>query len=123
MRYPTLGAALTMLTLTPTPAAWANNIVVVDSDYNDGTSNTLCSLVEAIDNANDTLTGQPHSDCSPGDPDPNATDFILAIGNFVANEIHDDGADGPSALPLITSRIAIQGNAQIARSGPPMLSI
>src|SRR5438045_769978 len=45
----------------------ANTITVNNSDDTPATDGN-CTLREAIDNANDTSTGQPNTDCDAGDP-------------------------------------------------------
>jgi len=43
------------------------------------TADGQCSLIEAIENANDTTTGQPHTDCAAGNPG-GADTIVLPTG-------------------------------------------
>ncbi|MCP5094061.1 MAG: right-handed parallel beta-helix repeat-containing protein, partial [Chloroflexi bacterium] len=84
----------------------ADNAVIVQT-------NTICSLIEAIENANDTTTGQPHTDCNPGNP--NGADVIVLPrrGEFVLTAVYPGvypGNDDAFGLPTITSQIIIEGN-------------
>ncbi len=93
--HPTHAASLTVDAATPYVAA-------------DGE----CSLIEAIDNANN--DAQTHADCPAG----SGTDTVT-----LNTDINLDGTDtftqeGPNGLPPITSNIIIQGNNKtITRDG------
>lgn len=77
----------------------------------------LCSLVEAIANANDTSDGQPHDDCAAGDPAGPDT-ISLASGSLFAVEWVDNELYGYTGLPAIESSVTIMGNeATIRRAG------
>jgi hypothetical protein len=76
-------------------------------------SDGQCSLVEAIVNANNDAA--THADCAAG----SGTDTIVlpANANVTLTNVSDN-TYGPTGLPLITSRITIEGNgATIAREG------
>jgi hypothetical protein len=84
-----------------------SGIGVVVIDANDG----LCSLREAIDNANDTSTGLVHPDCPAGFP--GGADTIVLPGNATFTLMDAavvDATWGASGLPHITSTITIEGN-------------
>jgi hypothetical protein len=75
----------------------------------------LCSLIEAIDNANsDAVT---HADCAAGNgPD---TIVLPEKAKVRLREVYDN-TYGPTGLPLITSAITIDGNGgRIRRQGSP----
>ena len=81
-----------------------------DTFINDGDG--LCSLVEAVANANDQVTGQPYVDCPPGDAAGPDT-VVLAAGElYTLTTVYTDS----SGLPAIDTEITIAGNgATIAR--------
>lgn len=99
------GAAL-LLALGVAPAR-AGAITVVDGEVAIS-QNGLCSLIEAVHNANDTTDGAPHADCAPGDPAADGMDYITLppSGDFVLAAV-DNTAYGASGLPVITSHIFI----------------
>ena len=72
-----------------------------------------CSLIEAIVNANnDAMT---HADCAAGS---GADTIVLPPNADVTLTNVSDNTYGPTGLPLITSRITIEGNgAMISRPG------
>ena len=110
-----LGAAALLLALSSiqVPLAYGNSINVAASEVaiND---NGVCSLIEAIENANDTVTGQPHDDCAAGDPAGADTINLPAGSTFTLDSVHS----GKNGLPVITSQITIEGNgATIQRDG------
>ncbi len=93
------------LSASSLPVARAGTITVapgvVDVDDNDG----LCSLKEAIINANNDAA--THPDCTAGSgPDT----ISLAAGATYILESVDNDADGPNGLPSITSQVIIIGN-------------
>lgn len=94
------------------PITVVNNEVAV-------VANGKCSLIEALLNANDTVSGLPYSDCSGGDPNgpdvirlPNAGLFLLTQP-YTSPQGGPPG--GPVGLPAITSDITIQGNGSSIR--------
>lgn len=95
----------------------SGGIGAVAIDPDDG----LCSLVEAIQQANDTASGLVHSDCEQGDTALPDTIMLPAGAEFTLNpasgaECFPAFADGNvialglSVLPAITSAITIEGN-------------
>jgi hypothetical protein len=108
------GAAL--LFALSTPALGAGSIIV-DPGEVAVADNGLCSIVEALDNANDTiLGGQVHNDCVAGDPTGADTiilpsDSLFTIGNLYSTEyISYCGDYGSSALPPVSTDVTIEGN-------------
>lgn len=88
----------------------ANNAVTIQSDG-------LCSLIEAINNANAT-TGRPHTDCVAGSPSGTDTIVLPSGGSFNLTTYDNYSYYGYNGLPAITSTVVIEGNgATIARTG------
>jgi hypothetical protein len=78
-------------------------------------SDGKCSLIEAIENANDTATGQPHADCAAGDPAGADTIELPKMQTITLTSVHN-ATLFPTGLPVITSEITIEGNgAKIVR--------
>ncbi|MCL4864036.1 MAG: hypothetical protein KJZ93_31800, partial [Caldilineaceae bacterium] len=107
-----LGASLAgvalALALNGAPAVYAADITVTTDipAINDGDG--LCSLIEAIVNANnDTAT---YADCDPG----SEADVITLAGGVYSLTGRQEGSNG---LPIITSAITIQGNNATIRRG------
>ena len=97
-----------------------NTITVVNGEVSIA-PNGKCSLIEAINNANDTTDGvanKPgHSDCAAGNPGGADVIQLPAGGLFNTNKV-DNYDYGYSALPIITSKITVEGNGStIARTG------
>ncbi|MCP4424231.1 MAG: hypothetical protein GY803_07065 [Chloroflexi bacterium] len=67
-----------------------------------------CTLTEAIQNANDTKSGQPNTECAAGDP-TGADTIVLAGKSYSYNTAYA----AQNALPPITSEITIEGNGAI----------
>lgn len=65
----------------------------------------LCSLPEAIDNANDDL--QVHADCTSGD---SGLDTIDLTTHVLLTSSNNGGTDTGNGLPVVDSPIAITGN-------------
>ena len=113
----TLAAAALLLALSRAPAVVPvradeqATINVVNGEVAE-TDNNKCSLIEAINNANDTADGTapgPANDgCAAGNP--NGADIIAlpSGGLFTVNE-SVDYSYGYSATPVINSTITIQG--------------
>lgn len=115
LALPLAGVALTLaLSRAPASAATitvANGAVGISAD-------ATCSLIEAIENANDTTTGQPHSDCAAGDPAGADTIQLPTNGSFTLTSQFSYTNFAYNGLPIITSEITIEGNSStIARSG------
>ncbi|MGH8511540.1 MAG: hypothetical protein ACREU8_09205, partial [Gammaproteobacteria bacterium] len=102
-----LSALALLLALGQAPALAAS--IDVTTNLPDINADGNCSLIEAIDNANDTATGSVHTDCTTGAPA--GGDTI----NLPRNSTHTLTADYYSTyddrgLPLITSAITIEGH-------------
>ncbi len=98
-----LGAAALLLALSSiqAPLAYGNSINVAAGVVDD--TDAQCSLIEAIENANDTTDGLVHDDCAAGDPAGADTINLPAGSTFTLN-------DTTGALPAITTNITIEGN-------------
>ena len=108
MAWSLAGAAL--LLALGQGAAVAATINVTTSNPNIA-ADGFCSLIEAIVNANNDAA--THADCAAG----NGADTIVlpASANLTLSAV-DNTTFGPTGLPVITSRITIEGNgATIAR--------
>jgi predicted outer membrane repeat protein len=68
-----------------------------------------CTLIDAINNANDSSDGQANIDCSAGDPYGHDT-IVLPTDVVFTYNAYNNTVDGANALPSITSAITIQGN-------------
>ena len=100
------GAAL-LLAFGSTPAFAA--AITVDG--------TTCTLIEAIQNANDTSTGDLSNGCATGDP--SGADTITLLGDVTLTAVHNfSPTRGSNGLPTITSPITIEGAGfTISRDG------
>jgi len=84
----------------------------------DDTDN-ICSITEALQNANDTSGTAPNDDCETGDSATGAdgADIILLPSNSTFTFNGTSPATflgyGQNALPLITSNITIEGNGSV----------
>lgn len=75
----------------------------------------FCSLIEAMENANDDAA--THLDCVAGD---GADAIELMVGEYVVRDVHNQ-VFGPSGLPAVTGILTINGRTSIierARNGP-----
>jgi hypothetical protein len=110
----TLAGAALLLALGREPVR-ANTIAVLNGEVA-MIENDRCSLIEAIANANDTATGQPHNDCAAGDPAGSDVITLPVSGSFTLNGSLATYYDSPTGVPLVGSAIVIEGNgATIAR--------
>jgi parallel beta-helix repeat protein len=122
-----LGAAALLLALSSiqVPLVYGNSINVAAGEVA-VSDNGVCSLIEAIENANDTTTGQPHDDCAAGNPAGADTINLPAGSTFTLDSVHSV-LHGNNGLPVISSEITIEGNgATIERSnagGTPQFRI
>jgi len=97
-------------------AAQALDITVTTNKPAVNSGDLLCSLIEAIQNANDTTTGQPNADCTPGNPAGADTIILPAAKTHTLASRHATYYLTYTGLPLITSTITIEGNGgKIAR--------
>ncbi|MCB0187037.1 MAG: hypothetical protein KDE31_22375, partial [Caldilineaceae bacterium] len=90
----------------------------------DVSADATCSLIEALDNANDTVSGQPHTDCAAGDPAGADTVSLQAGATYSLTAVYDaDFAGyGPIGLTPISTTVLLEGNgATITRDGPSRL--
>jgi hypothetical protein len=111
LALPLAGVAL-MLALSNTSSVYAANIVVTPgaTGFNTGDG---CSLVEAIDNANNDAA--THPECMAG----TGADVITLAGNTYSYNY----AGGPGvALPTITSNLTIEGNGATIQKLPNISS-
>ncbi|MEZ4541930.1 MAG: right-handed parallel beta-helix repeat-containing protein [Chloroflexota bacterium] len=97
-------------------AAPVNIITVVNGEVNVA-KNGKCSLIEAINNANDTNNGQAHVDCAAGNPSGADVIQLPAGGAFTVTK-SVNYYYGYTGLPLITSTVTVEGNGStITRTG------
>jgi hypothetical protein len=109
------GMGVLVLLLTAS-SAQAANITVANGEVAVA-ANGKCSLIEAINNANNTNNGRPHADCAAGNPNgadtinlPNNGNFVLTAPAVVAQRI------GAIGLPWISSQVTINGNGSTIRA-------
>jgi hypothetical protein len=81
----------------------ANNAVAIQ---NDG----ICSLIEAINNAN---SGQPHTDCVGGTASGADTIVLPAGGSFKLTAYDNYDYYGYNGLPKIASAVIFEGNGSV----------
>jgi hypothetical protein len=126
----TLAAAALLLALSRAPvippahADSAATIAVANNEVGVA-ANGVCSLIEAINNANDPIdgiaNGAGHGDCAAGNPGGADTIALPTGGTFSVSQSVDD-AYGDTGLPPIVSAITIQGNGStINRTGAAIL--
>ncbi len=106
------GAAL-LLALSTAPAM--PDVITVANGEVAIADNGKCSLIEAIRNANNDVSGQPHDDCAPGNPSGADTIRLPNNGEFVLNQAHNSSDDGSNGLPWIGTEITIQGRGSTIR--------
>ncbi len=113
------GAALMVaLAQTANQEVRANNILVADGEVAVA-NNDVCSLIEAIVNANDTNNGLVHDDCAAGAPNGADTITLPTGGNFALTQSFTNYLDGGTGLPVISSEVTIEGNGStIVRDAP-----
>lgn len=93
----------------------AQTVIIVEAPLPDAVPDGICSLIEAMENANaDTAV---HADCPPG---AGADTIELAAGAiYTLTAAHNDIDDG-NGLPLVSSDITIAGNGStITRDTAP----
>ncbi len=99
------------------PTAPDNTITVVNGQVN-VVANGQCSLMEAIQNANNKTNGRPYTDCAAGNPNGADTINLPANGLFTLNSAFvPDAAVGPIGLPWISSTITLNGNGSTIQRG------
>jgi hypothetical protein len=103
------------------PAAPDGTITVVNGQVN-VLANGQCSLIEAIQNANNKTNGRPNADCAAGNPSGADTINLPSNGLFTLNSaMVPDAEVGPIGLPWISTPMTINGNGstiQRANSAP-----
>jgi hypothetical protein len=106
--------ALAAVVLLTGGIGWAASIAV-NTFEPAAAADGLCSLIEAMENANDDAA--THLDCMAGD----GSDAIeLMVGEYVVREVHNE-AFGPTGLPAVTGELTINGHSSFlerARNGP-----
>lgn len=95
----------------------ANPIPVAPAVVNVDAADGLCSLIEAMENANNTASGQPHSDCAAGNPG-GADSVELAAGSVYTLLAAHNPWDGQNGLPSVTGEVAIRGNGSTIARDP-----
>jgi predicted outer membrane repeat protein len=108
----TLSGFALLLALSHAPAR-AETIHVQDGEVAIA-ANARCSLIEAVANATDTETGQPHTDCAAGDPGGADTISLPGNGTFTLTGPYFD-----TGLPLIDSVVTIEGHGSSISGDPP----
>ena len=99
------------------PAAVDATITVVNGQVNVA-ANGQCSLMEAIQNANNKTNGRPYTDCPAGNPNGADTINLPANGLFTLNTpFVPDAQVGPIGLPWISSTITLNGNGSTIQRG------
>ncbi len=72
--------------------------------------NGVCSLIEAIQNANNKTSGRPNDDCAGGNPDGADTINLANNSFYMLTEAIVTSVEGPNGLPWITSEVTLNGN-------------
>jgi len=99
------------------PTATDNAITVVNGQVAI-TANGQCSLMEAIQNANNKTNGRPYNDCAAGNPNGADTINLPANGLFTLNSAFlPDASVGPIGLPWISTAVTINGNGATIQRG------
>lgn len=103
-----VGGVALLLALGRAPVQ-AATITVVNGEVTIA-DNGLCSLKEALENANDTGSGQPYDDCAAGNPAGADTIVLPVAGSFeLTTPIVDERYDS-NGLPVIEGQVVIEGN-------------
>lgn len=110
-----VGAAL-LLALGRTPTNAAATMEVVDGEVAIS-DNGRCSLIEAIENANDTSDGIAHDDCVAGDPAGADVISLPQGGRFILEEAVEQYNLSLLGLPWIASPVTISGNGSSISNG------
>ncbi|MCA9963544.1 MAG: hypothetical protein KC423_04850 [Anaerolineales bacterium] len=99
--------ALVMVSFISVAPTAAQNIIAVQSDLHFIASDGICSLNEAIINAND--DAQTHTDCAAG----SGADILDIQIDFIQAAFSYANYSGATAAPAITTDITIQGNGGV----------
>ncbi len=73
-------------------------------------ANGQCSLIEAIQNANNKTNGRPNMDCAAGNPSGADTIDLPSNGLFTLNNVQVTDVAGDIGLPWISTQMTINGN-------------
>jgi hypothetical protein len=115
-----LGGIALLLVLSHAPAR-AKTIHVQDGEVAIA-ADFRCSLREAVANATDPATGQPHPDCTAGDPLGPDTITLPSNGTFTLAGPHGDGAlsyySAQTGLPIVHGTVTIEGHGSAIRRDP-----
>jgi hypothetical protein len=103
------------LGLSPVPVAHAATINVAAGEVA-VSDNGVCSLREAIINAND--GAQTHDDCEAGSAGADTINLAAGSTYTLTDKDPDGGPDGLTGLPSITSQITINGNGATIQRDP-----
>lgn len=113
-------AILLVIAVLSSDRAVAAHIEVASGAVEINPEDDMCSLIEALENANETAL---HSDCTVGSGHdtivlaPNSTYTILEVDN---TDEYPGHFGGPNGLPLIISKVTLRGQgATIERSPDP----
>jgi hypothetical protein len=106
-------AALVLLgSAGPAGVAWGQSVIPVTTTSPGAIPDGLCSLTEAIENAN--AGAAPHPDCAPGGA---ATTVELASGATYTLVLPHNPADDGTGLPVVVGVLTIDGRgASVERS-------
>ncbi len=106
-------AALLLLgSAGPAGVAWGQGVIPVTTTLPGAIPDGLCSLTEAIENAN--AGAAPHPDCAPGGA---ATTVELASGATYTLVLPHNPADDGTGLPVVVGVLTIDGRgASVERS-------
>jgi hypothetical protein len=117
-------AGLALLLVLGTAPALAATITVTTTTPAVNNGDGFCSLIEALDNANDTTDGNVHADCTAGDPTGADTIVLPANSTHTLTSVNNSTYDD-TGLPVVSSEITIKGNdSRITRdSGAPAFRI
>lgn len=113
VRLSLAGAAL-MLALSGTTLAAIRaepeNTITVASGEVGVVDNGWCSLIEAIQNANNKDNGRPNDDCAAGNPGGADTINLASNSHYMLSQAFVTGDAGANGLPWISSTITLNGN-------------
>lgn len=109
------GAALLLALAGLGARAETDKVITVVNGEVAVAANGKCSLIEAIQNANDDEDGARHADCAAGNPAGGDTINLPNNGVFTLVAAHNTGDAGPNGLPWIASEVTINGNGSTIR--------
>jgi hypothetical protein len=103
--------AIVLLSAVAAAAPNAAAQITVNTAHAGVANDGFCSIVEAVNNANG--HGTVHTDCAPGDAI--VTTIALDPGLVISFSQPQSGADDGIAVPVIASRIVLEGNESTVR--------